>query len=125
MYLSSTRDYNTGHYYHDGLSMRFSGELAEIAVELCHHEAFERIAVLPLGDLVGELEVFFRSQHTKPREVLDTWKKLQPYRMLVPKHSDSISKEFFFSNIRIGLAISESRLARNLPQDQQSASPRQ
>ena len=125
VYLSSTRDYLTGRYYHDGLAFRFTGELAELAVGFCHHELFERMVTSPLGDLVRELEVFIRSQHAKPPEVLDTWRKLQPYRMLVPQDSDSISKEFFFSNVRIALAILESRLEKTLPQDQQSASPRQ
>jgi hypothetical protein len=125
VYLSSTRDYLTGRYYHDGLAFRFTGELAEIAVGFCHHELFERIVTSSLGDLVRELEVFIRSQNAKPPEVLDTWKKLQPYRMLVPQDSDSVSKEFFFSNIRIALAILEGRLGQVLHQDQQSASPRQ
>ena len=125
VYLSSTRDYLTGRYYHAGLAFRFQDKLAEMALGFCHHELFERMITSPLSELVRELEVFFRSQHAKPRHVLDTWKKLEPYRMLVPQHCDSISKEFFFSNIRIGLAILESCLEKALPQDQQSASLRQ
>jgi len=125
VYLSSTRDYLTGRYYHDGLAFRFNGGLAEVAVGFCHHELFERMVASPLGDLVRELEVFIRSQHANPREVLDTWKTLQPFRMLVPQSSNSISKEFFFSNIRIALAILEGRLEKAPHQDQQSASLRQ
>ena len=123
VYLSSTRDYVTGHYYHDGLAFRFTRELAEVAVGFCHHELFERIVDSPLSDLVRELDAFIRSQHAKPHEVLDTWKRLQPYRMLVPQDSNLISKEFFFSNIRIALAILEKRLEKTLDPDQQSASP--
>jgi len=124
VYLSSTRDYLTGRYYHDGLAFRFTGGLAEVAVGFCHHELFERMVASPLGDLVRELEVFIRSQHAMPSEVLDAWKKLQPYRMLVPQSSNPIPRELFFSNIRIALAILESRLEKT-PQDQQSASLRQ
>ena len=125
VYLSSTRDYLTGRYYHDGLAFRFQEQLAETALGFCHHELFERIINSPLSELVRELDVFFRSQQAKPREVLETWKKLQPYRMLVPQDSDSISKEFFFSNIRIGLEVLESRLEKALPPEQQAASLRQ
>ena len=125
VYLASTRDYVTGRYYHDGLALRFTRELAEIAVGYCHRELFERVAGLPLCDVVGELDSFIQSQHTNPPEVLDTWKRLQPYRMLVPQDIDSVSREFFFSNIRIALAILENRLERSLDLDQQSASPQQ
>ena len=124
VYLSSTRDYLTGRYYHDGLAFRFNDGLADVAVGFCHHELFEKITAAPLSDLVRELEVFIRSQQAKPCEVLDTWKKLQPYRMLVPQSSNSISRKFFFSNIKIALAILERRLEKTLPQDRQSASPR-
>ena len=125
VYLSSTRDYLTGRYYHDGLAFRFSSGLAEVAVGFCHHELFEKITAAPLADLVRELEAFVRSQQAKPREVLDTWKKLQPYRMLVPQSSDSTSREFFFSNIKIALAILEIHLEKTLPQDQLAASQQQ
>jgi len=125
VYLSSTRDYLTGRYYHDGLAFRFTGQLAEVAVGFCHHELFEKIVSSQLGVLVRELEVFIRSQQARPREVLGAWKKLQPYRMLVPQGSDWVSKEFFFSNIRIALAILEDRLEKTPHQDQQSAWPQQ
>ena len=125
VYLSSTRDYLTGRYYHDGLAFRFTGALAEVAVGFCHHELFVKLATVPLEELVRELEVFMRSQRVKPREALNTWKRLQPYRMLVPQSGDSVSKEFFFSNITIALAILESRLEKARDQDQQSASPQQ
>lgn len=122
VYLSSTRDYLTGRYYHDGLAFRFDNRLAEVAVGFCHHELFEKIAVTPLGDLVQELEAFFHSQQATPREVLDTWTRLQPYRMLIPQSSNPVSRELFFSNIRISLAILDSRLGKNPPHAQQSAS---
>lgn len=112
VYLSSTRDYLTGHYYHDGLAFRFTSEIADVAVGFCHHELFERMITAPLGDLVRELDAFFRSQSAKPREVLDTWKQLQPYRMLVPQSDNHLPREFFFSNIRIALAILEGRLEK-------------
>jgi hypothetical protein len=123
VYLSSTRDYLTGRYYHDGLAFRFTGAIAEIAVGFCHQVLFERMVTAPLGELVRELEVFLRSQAAKPGEVLDTWKELQPFRMLVPQTSNPISKEFFFSNVRVALAALEGRLRTSLHQDLQSASP--
>src|SRR3990172_91355 len=96
VYLSSTRDYVTGRYYHDGLAFRFTGELAEIAVAFCHQEVFERIGTASLADLVREIEAFIRSTNAEPHKVLDAWKKLQPYRVLIPQDCDSLTSEFFF-----------------------------
>src|ERR1700730_17234256 len=43
IYLASTRDYNTGLYYHDGLAARFSEEVACEALADCHREAFREL----------------------------------------------------------------------------------
>jgi hypothetical protein len=125
VYLSSTRDYLTGRYHHDGLAFRFTAPLAEIAVGFCHHELFEKMATATLKELVRELEVFMRSQGATLHEALNAWKSLEPYRMLVPQSGDSVSKEFFFSNVRISLAILEPHLRKIPEQDQQAASLRQ
>jgi len=34
IYLASTRDYNTGNYYHEGLANRFRAEVARKALEI-------------------------------------------------------------------------------------------
>jgi hypothetical protein len=114
VYISSTRDYLTGRYNHEGLSYRFTGTLAEIAIGFCHHELFEKMATASLSELVGELEAFMESQDAMPHEALNAWKSLEPYRMLVPQSGDSVARELFFSNVRVALAILECRL-RKIP----------
>ena len=56
IYLASTRDYNTGLYYHHGLAVRFSEEAACEALADCHREAFEELVAASLEELVYELE---------------------------------------------------------------------
>ena len=34
VYLASTRDYNSGRYYHDGLAFRFTEEVAQTALKV-------------------------------------------------------------------------------------------
>ena len=120
--LASTRDYNTGRYYHDGLAFRFTAEVAEQALEFSHRAIFERLVLSSLETFTQEVEIFLRGNHESPEKVIGIWRKLEPYRVTVPQNSDIVSVELFLSNTRIALAILESRLSKTLPQVQQAAS---
>lgn len=122
IYLASTRDYSSGLYFHDGLSIHFSREIAEAALQTSHKTIFQELLRQSLENLVEQLDVFFRSTQQDSSTVLETWKKLEPYRVVVPQDSDTVSKEFFFSNIRIALAILESRQRKQHLPAGQSAS---
>src|ERR1700757_4293872 len=61
IYLASTRDYNSGRYEHDGLSFRFSKQVAEEALGAAHREVFVSLALTRLKDLVAQLEHYIRS----------------------------------------------------------------
>src|SRR5215469_10485710 len=66
IYLASTRDYNTGRYYHDGLASRFSEEVAGKALAEAHLEIFQRLALLPLEDLLAEVQRYLQSLVAEP-----------------------------------------------------------
>lgn len=114
IYLASTRDYNTGLYYHDGLAARFTQEIACQALADCHREAFRQLVGCSLKDLVSQVEGYMATTHTSPAEFIAVWKGLEPYRVAVPVESDHLSTEFLFSNLKVSLAILEHRLT--LPQ---------
>jgi hypothetical protein len=117
IYLASTRDYNTGVYYHDGLAARFSEEVACEALSDCHREAFRELLSSSLEELVNQLGAYMESTHTHPSDFITAWKRLEPYRVAIPVESEPLSMEFLFSNLKIALAILESRLdARPVPQ---------
>jgi hypothetical protein len=120
--LASTRDYNTGRYYHDGLASSFTEEVAGAALAACHVEIFTELTFSSLKDLVQSLEDYIRSLHARPTEVIEAWEKLQTYRVIMPVGCDPLSAEFFFSNVKIALAILRSRLECD-GRDLQSASP--
>jgi hypothetical protein len=107
VYLASTRDYNTGQYVHDGLAAHFSEPIAERALAAAHREIFKSLALSPLKVLVSELEHYIRSGGGDVNEVLNTWRNLEPYRMLVPTRCELLIVELFISNIKIALAIVE------------------
>jgi hypothetical protein len=123
LYLASTRDYNSGDYFHDGLAARFTQQVACSALKACHSEVFKRLAFLSLESLAEELECYLRSSGLYPEDFLAAWSKIEPYRVAVPLDCDPLSARLFCSNVRIALAVLASRL-KDGRADRQYASPR-
>jgi hypothetical protein len=109
IYLASTRDYNTGFYYHDGLASRFDEDVVCEALADCHREALRDLVSAPLEELVRQMDAYMDSTHTSPADFIAAWKKLEPYRVAVPVDTDVLTAEFLFSNFKIALAILEAR----------------
>jgi hypothetical protein len=103
IYLSSTRDYNTGEYQHAGLADRYGPDTAQKALAGCHQAAFENLLYTDLADLVRQLAAYIESIGAERDQVLDTWRGLQAYRVLIPNACDDLSAELFTSNIKIAL----------------------
>jgi hypothetical protein len=124
IYLASMRDYNTGLYYHAGLSMRFGDDVACEALALCHREAYWLLIASPIKDVVAQLESYAARSGASAGEMIATWKSLEPYRVAVPSQTDPLATDFVCSNVSIALSILESRLPGPLPKVPTS-SPRQ
>jgi hypothetical protein len=103
IYLSSTRDYNTGEYQHAGLADRYGPDTAQKALAGCHQAAFENLLYTDLADLVRQLAAYIESIGAERDQVLDTWRRLEAYRVLIPNACDDLSAELFTSNIKIAL----------------------
>ena len=126
IYLASTRDYNTGFYYHDGLATRFPQDVVSEALADCHREAFEELVGASLESLVSQMDQYVASTQTNPDDFLAAWNKLEPYRVAVPVDTDGLTADFLFSNFKIALAILEARLdnpPRPRPDASQHLSP--
>jgi hypothetical protein len=115
IYLASTRDYNSGLYHHDGLALRFSGEAACEALADCHREAFRQLLTSSLEQIVNQLQAYMETSRIVPLEFITAWRDLKPYQVAVPAETDPLSAEFLFSNLRIALAILESRFRATPP----------
>jgi hypothetical protein len=105
IYLASTRDYNSGRYHHEGLSVRYSPEKARDALQATHRDIFCRLVALRLEELVNEVESYVRLSHEAPTEFIRAWQELEPYRVAVPMETDSTMVQLFLSNIRIALEV--------------------
>jgi hypothetical protein len=110
IYLASTRDYNTGLYYHDGLAFQFSAEVATQALAHAHREVFFELALCPLKDLTEQIQQYVLAAGAQPRDVIRGWERLEPYRVIVPMEADPLTTGLFLANVRIALPIVESRL---------------
>jgi len=110
IYLASLRDYNTGVYYHEGLASRFSDDAVCEALSDCHREVFRQLFSCSLEDLVAQLEAYADSTNASPASFIAAWQGLEPYRVSIPAETDSVSAGFFFSNLRVALAILQNRL---------------
>jgi hypothetical protein len=109
IYLASTRDYNTGKYYHDGFAQRFSEETASTALAACHKEIFKGLVNKPLQELVNDLREYLESIPSETDQVLEMWQELEPYRVTIPLGANRIAAHLFASNLKIALAIVECR----------------
>jgi hypothetical protein len=111
IYLASTRDYNTGRYYHDGLAAHFSEEVAGKALAEAHREVFLLLAFSPLENLAEQLQLYFANLAGEPREMIRGWKRLEPYRVAIPLDVDQLTADLFLLNVRIALPIVGASLA--------------
>jgi hypothetical protein len=123
VYLASTRDYNSGEYYHEGLARQFTERVARKALAVCHREVFRSLVLCSVEQLVEQLAVYVQSTRLPLSDVVRTWDKLQPYQVLIPSECSLFTSHFFGSNVRAALAILQSRHCLS-PLDLRSASPR-
>lgn len=112
IYLASTRDYNSGTYQHDGLSSRFSPAEASAALKEAHREVFERLAGMPLEELVEDLKSYIQLSDETEGQFLRAWRELEPYRVALPMDADPTMAQLLLSNIRIGLEVVRIRQRR-------------
>ena len=120
VYLASSRDLNTGHYSHDGLAFHFSEDVASKAMAACHTEIFDRLVFCSLEELIEELRNYISSTAERPGDVLQSWKHLGSYRVTIPSECDELEAELFLSNVKMALAILQTR-QKAVSQDEQSA----
>jgi hypothetical protein len=109
IYLASSRDYNAGQYFHDGLAFHFSPKNASKAMAVCHREVFDRLVYASLEILIEELRNYISSTDERPEEFLKSWKHLESYRVMIPSECDELEAEVFVSNVKMALAILQRR----------------
>jgi hypothetical protein len=105
LYLASTRDYNTGRYYHEGMARHFGADVAALALASCHKEVFTRLLSCPVGELVNELEAYAAYARVSQPDLVRAWTKLQSLRVVIPLECGPLTAQFFCSNVTAALAV--------------------
>jgi hypothetical protein len=115
VYVASTRDYNSGAYYHDGLAMQFGLSTAQAALQSCHRSLFRKLLSLPVSQLVAEVTAYLDTAAPDGQQIMASWQQFKAYQMLIPGECDSLSAELFTSNMKVSLAVLRMRIlkARN------------
>lgn len=110
IFLATLRDNNSGHYYHPELARRFSGEVADQAMLVCHRRIYEQVVALAIEDLTDQLDVYIATVPVPRGRLIESWTKLKAYRATIPMDTDPISAEIFFMKVGVAVAILEARL---------------
>jgi hypothetical protein len=105
VYLASSREFNTGQYYHDGLAFHFGDQVASRALAACHREIFDRLVYASLEELIEELRNYIASTDEREEDVLKSWEHLESYRVTIPSECDELAADVFLSNVKMALAI--------------------
>jgi hypothetical protein len=105
VYLSATRDYNTGEYHHEGLSQSFGHSASQAALARCHESAFRVLLHCGLETLVEQITAYMESTGAEKERVLHSWRQLEAYRMLIPGNCDPLAADYFIANVRIALEV--------------------
>jgi hypothetical protein len=112
-YVASLRDLSTGRYEHAGLSVLYSDEGIQPALQLCHEQIFECILERPLAFQEVDLRTCLSGMEGGLRATVSHWRRMEVYRMLMPEHSPDYLKELFCSNLRVLLEIIQ--MERSVP----------
>jgi hypothetical protein len=110
IFLATLRDNNSGHYYHPEVARRFSGEVADRAMLVCHRRIYEQVVALAIEDLTDQLDVYIATVPVPRGRLIESWTKLKAYRATIPMDTDPIAAEIFFMKIDVAVAILEARL---------------
>lgn len=105
VYLASTRDYNTGSYYHEGMARHFGRDVAGLALASCHKEVFRRLLSCSVRELLDEIEAYVAYARVSPLDLVRAWTRLKSHQVVIPLECSPITARFFCSNVTAALAV--------------------
>lgn len=98
VYLTSLRDSDTGRYQHDGLSQIFGDSEADFALRQSHSQAFSEWLCFDIEQQKADLDLYMSGLQESPKRVLETWRRLRPYRNLVPTSASATDVQLYLAD---------------------------
>ena len=99
VYISSLRNANNGRYEHQGLALLFGEDEANRALKKSHSQSFAVWLTFNIEQQKADLDLYISSLAEDRRTVLDTWKKLSPYRNLIPASVRGVERKLYISDL--------------------------
>lgn len=99
VYLSSLREPNSGRYCDYGLAS-FCGERdADQTIREAHERSFSEWLSFTLEEQMADLQLYFSELAPNRRTILETWKRLAPYRNLVPIDVEELERQLYLADL--------------------------
>lgn len=100
-YLARIRNPNSGRYEHHGLALVFGEDEADQALRTSHLTVFREWLSLDLERQKADLELFLVEQPTDRRTMVETWRRLAPYRGLPPVSASAPELELYLGDLEL------------------------
>jgi len=105
VYLAALRDLASGRYLHEGLTAIYPPDAVQQALEQCHEEIFVRILEAPLEQQEWDLRVCLGAFEADFWGIVDRWREVEFYRVLLPVGIPPYLQDLFCSNLRALLGV--------------------
>ena len=115
VYLSSLRNSNSGRYEHHGLALVFGEDDANRALKKSHSQAFREWLTFNLEQQKADLDLYLSGLEEDKRTVLGHWRKLAPYRNLLPTTLRTVERRLFIGDLKALLEVMSNEHAAAAP----------
>ncbi len=105
VYISSLRNPNNGHYEHHGLALVYGEEQANRALRKSHADTFKEWLTCNLEQQKTDIELYIAGLPDEPRQVIQTWLKLSPYRNLIPASVRGVERRLYIDDLTVVLEV--------------------
>ena len=100
-YLARIRNPHSGRYEHHGLALVFGANEADKALRDSHLQVFRDWIGLDLERQKADLDLFLMEQPTDRRTMVETWRRLTPYRALPPVSATAPEIQLYVGDLEI------------------------
>ena len=100
-YLARIRNPHSGRYEHHGFALVFSEDEADQALRESHVQVFQEWLGLNLERQKADLELFLVEQPTDRRTMVETWRRLAPYRSLPPISASEPETQLYLADLEL------------------------
>jgi hypothetical protein len=100
-YLARIRNPHSGRYEHHGLALVFGDDEADLALRDSHVQVFREWLSLDLRRQKADLELFLAEQPTNRRTMVETWRRLAPYRGIPPVSASAPELQLYLGDMEL------------------------